>query len=84
MTESYSPIKQARFRNRRRMAWVSMFALVGFGFGMGYRLFVVGDDPSNWTGIASVVLGSFAGIVLGYTGAAAYEHTRARHDQSDG
>lgn len=72
----------SKFKNRRRMAWVSVCTLVGFTIGIGYRVFIVGDDPTSWTAIASMILGSFAGIVLAYTGAAAYEHTRQQNDQS--
>lgn len=62
------------------MAWLSIVTLVVFVHGMMYRLFVVGDDPNAWTAIAGMTIGALAGIVLGYTGAAAYEHTRQAPD----
>ena len=65
-----------RFTQRRRMAWVSMCTIVAFTIGMGYRLFIEGDDLNAWTAMATMTVGVLAGIVLGYTGAASYEQVK--------
>lgn len=53
------------FRNRRRMAWLSFIALLAVTATMLYRL-ILGDDPNQWTGIATMVLGCFTAIVGTY------------------
>jgi len=71
------------WKHRRRIAYVA-FAVqpCAFVVGMGIRLFVFGDDPNSWTAIASMTLGSLAGIVLGYTGAATYDQVKQRDHES--
>lgn len=63
---------QDNFRNRRKMAWGSFFALIAFMLTMLYRL-SLGDDPNKWTGLGTMVIGCFTGIVTTYAIAATYE-----------
>lgn len=66
------------WKNRRKMAWIAFATLVGFTIGIGIRLFVFADDPNSWVAIASMTIGSLAGIVLAYTGAATYDQVKQR------
>lgn len=65
------------------MAYVAFAVLVGFTVGIGVRLFWVGDDPNSWVAIASMTIGSLAGIVLAYTGAATYDQVKQRPPEDD-
>ena len=69
------------WKNRRKMAWISLGILCGFTVGIGVRLFVFGDDPNSWTAMAGMTIGSLAGIVLGYTGAATYDQIKQRDQE---
>jgi len=66
-------ITQDRFKNRRRMAWLSFVMLCSVTIVMLYRL-LIGDDPNHWTGIATMVLGCFTAIVSAYAIIATVEH----------
>lgn len=70
-----------KWKNRRSMAWVSFYMLCGITVGVCVRLFYFGDDPNSWTAIAGMTIGSLAGIVLGYTGAATYDQVKQREEK---
>jgi len=60
--------KIATWTNRRRIAWLSFMMLCILMLGMTYRLMFGGDDPAGWTGLGSMLIGVFGGIVIAYTG----------------
>lgn len=66
------PVTLDRFKNRRRLAWLSFALLAGFMVTMCARL-AVGDDPNSWTGLGGVVITMLTTVVLGYQGSVAYE-----------
>ena len=72
-----------RWKNRRKMAWLSFTILCAFTGGIAVRLFFFGDDPNSWTAIAGMTIGSLAGIVLAYTGAATYDQVKQREHPND-
>lgn len=65
-----------RFKNRRKMAWLSFGMLCIVTLVMLYRLGVKADDPTAWTGIATVVLGCFVTIVTTYAITATVEQVK--------
>ena len=69
-----------QWKHRRKMAWLSFCMLVLVTLGICVRLFVFGDDPAAWTGLAGMTIGALAGIVLGYTGAATYDQCKQREE----
>jgi len=54
------------------MAWMSFGLICLFAAAASFRLFV-GDDPNPWTGIIGILMGVLGGIVISYTGFAAWE-----------
>ena len=63
---------QASWKNRRRMAWLAFAGIMLMVVAMAYRLAFVGDDPANWTGIASILVGVLGSICVGYSGFATW------------
>ena len=63
---------QASWKNRRRMAWLAFCGIWLLVAAAAYRLAFVGDDPNNWTGIVSTLVGVLGAICLGYSGFATW------------
>lgn len=72
---------QASWKNRRRMAWLSWFGIFIMMMGATYRLMFVGDDPSAWTGIISILVSVFGAIVVGYSGFATWEQIKSKEKE---
>jgi hypothetical protein len=70
--------ENAAFKNRRRMAWVSLVVMIVWG---SWLYFFV--DPTNLDKYASInnfIFGAFALIVMGYMGSATVYYYNRRNN----
>tara|TARA_Y100000114_G_scaffold43216_1_gene38665 strand:- start:18116 stop:18370 length:255 start_codon:yes stop_codon:yes gene_type:complete len=67
---------QDGFKNRRRMAYLSVGSLVAILATMCGDILFNGGHPNDWTGIASAIILCFTGITGTYMGSATYENVK--------
>lgn len=72
---------QASWKNRRRMAWLAFAGIMLMTTAAAYRLAFVGDDPNNWTGIVSILVGVLGGMCISYSGFATWDDIKKRQDE---
>ena len=71
-------MSQASWKNRRRMAWLAFGGIMLLTIAAAYRLAFLGDDPSNWTGIVTILVGILGGMCISYSGFATYADVKAQ------
>lgn len=80
MPDSLTKAQKAdRFKNRRRMAWLSFWFLFGGGailISLGMSSDALSGRIAAMATVISMVFGAAVAVVLGYVGAASYEHAR--------
>lgn len=62
-----------RFKNRTRLAWVSMFAMIGFAYILIFKV-----PPANVEAYGTIIawcMSTFAAVILAYMGATSYTQT---------
>jgi hypothetical protein len=60
------------------MAWLAFGGIWLLIAAAAYRLAFVGDDPNNWTGIVSTLVGVLGAICLGYSGFATWADVKEK------